>query len=497
MRKTKALFLFIIAVMTTVLLISCGRAEIPEESISYESIPDKTSAGDIASASESETGGNSTESTTDSSSSAVTETEQNEETSGASDRPKPHEPEWIVVDGIVLPEKKDLSSCKIIPEKYDDHGEQLKRLGFSESSDEYILYDAILDISCKGAFYLDYLDGIYYDVYDKANADMFFYPYKVQLEALISDLLSAYGVDYPDRSILPLDFEKNIFDGSIESIEINRRNWNKFCRGKTEALHSLSELFSVIDGWEYANAAETYTAAAVQKAEYAMPFIDDFFFCDTFEIKEDLDKESGGVRVTLTTTCNFLSETFPGISLGDRTITTLGTDANIESFSENPDGTKQLIWTMDFISAAYNYFAQYYIEPYVCNLHIENCVGMQMEYYFHSGYPYAFRSDEYWDTPVKVSHKELDKVLTELFTELKGAGTYTYRDLATVNSVEIRNNDMQRNWLKVELMNNAGQCYPGSKSGAPYIVKTFDTSIEPISENDMALFMVYTQYHNS
>ena len=501
MSKTaKALFLFIIAVMTTVLLISCGRAEIPEESISYESIPDKTSAGDIASASESETGGNSTESTTDSSSSAVTETEQNEETSGASDRPKPHEPEWIVVDGIVLPEKKDLSSCKIIPEKYDDHGEQLKRLGFSESSDEYILYDAILDISCKGAFYLDYLDGIYYDVYDKANADMFFYPYKVQLEALISDLLSAYGVGYPDRSILPLE-EKSAIDRSLDSMEYREECWKKFCHGKTETLHFLSELFSVINGWEYANAAETYTAAAIQKAEYAMPFVDDFFACDEFVYEEEFDLAQKLDRITVTTTCSFDEYTI-GYKRGNIWLSTLGDQIiDIEYYPVENNLQNRLVWSITLVQAA-GANRTYYTDPMAHYYLLSNCIGMIKKVFFQSGFPLALHPDEYWDTPAKVSHKDLDKALSELAAVLKGTDTYSYRDLSHIAAVTPFNKDYRNeNYILFVLMPGALFDYPDfvdpvEREEGEELDKNkqweyrvdFDHFIDEFSDDDLAFF---------
>ena len=374
-------------------------------------------------------------------------------------------------------------------------------MGYVEGTEKYALYDALLGISCKGALYLDYLSVIPITSLRQDTANQFVYTYKTEIEALISDLLSGYGIGFPDSNILPFERADASVSPGIETTEECTRVWKASCQEEISALHDLYSLFEAINGYEYRDAALAYLSAAVQKADYAMPYIEDFFYGDTFDIKEEYDKENDIVRIIVTTTCDISKDTREGMVLGGKTYTTLGSYSTVESYIENADGTNVLTWTLLPSGAMANHFFQYNSSPGLCNMQLINSIGITEEIYYHSEFPYAYYSDEFWDNPVKASLKELDECLSKLFFMLKGDAVYTYRDLSTVNVVSVHHNS-KRNFLEIQLINGGYEyLYPEyfEKNVSGRVSMTVDCTadLSEIPEYDRLLFMSYTSFRIS
>ena len=96
-----------------------------------------------------------------------------------------------------------LSKCRIIPDAYEDHSAQLKAMGYSEGTDDYLLYNTLLDISCKTYYFKNAANLIGQYGYQSDINNNYYKKYVYEIETIVKNLISTYDVGYPNDEIMP------------------------------------------------------------------------------------------------------------------------------------------------------------------------------------------------------------------------------------------------------------------------------------------------------
>ena len=208
MKKTIA-FLLSALMCAAILFASCGE-ETPVESITYNNISELTSASE-----------------------SVTATEATDTTAETG----------ISVEDLKLPETVDISQCKIIPENYSDHSEQLKKLGYVEGTEEYKLYDTLLDISCQLSAYKRYPRRGRPSTDDLTTN--YYRPYRYEISDIAGNLLFDYDVGLAPNEILPpqMEFPDEKVVGKIAYEDVMTAAWQENCGRIKDAVIKLKEYF--------------------------------------------------------------------------------------------------------------------------------------------------------------------------------------------------------------------------------------------------------------
>ena len=416
MKKTIA-FLLSALMCAAILFASCGE-ETPEESITYRDVSELTSAPESVTSSE------------------------NAETMGETESTAPTETEFSV-DDLVLPEAVDISKCTIIPENFSDHSAQLAKLGYKEGSEEYDLYDLLLDISCQAALYLRYDNEIFADDYDTTR--QFYWKYRGEIKRTVSDLLLKYDVGLAPRSLLPAEMDCPDKDDvlNVEYNAVRREVWLKNNEYRKTAASNLSEYFSsdLLKDYEYRDSAVSLLSEQVGLINRIEPYIITPLFDDTFEMTEEYIEDMNMVRITVTTSCDIGEYTYPGFLLDDGTRRSSLTPASstaqcICECTENGDGTRTLTVLIEARYAFLNSVRDYYISTSQ-TIWLINKGGVNFRIVYHSNYPYFLYPGVDWDEPVRVQDEHLHTALTRYFRDLKGIEGYTRRDLSLITKLEI------------------------------------------------------------
>ena len=412
----KCLVIFVLLVAAVMVCVGCAE-EKPEESITYRDVSELTSASESVTSSE-------TAEVTD-----LTETAGQNETE-------------FSVDDLALPEAVDISKCKIIPENYSDHSEQLKKLGYVEGTEEYKLYDTLLDISCQLAAYKRYPRRGRPSTDDLTTN--YYRPYRYEISDIAGNLLFDYDVGLAPNEILPpqMEFPDEKVVGKIAYEDVMTAAWQVNCGRIKDAVIKLKEYFSsdILGDYEYRDSMLALLSATLDKIAFAEPYVDDPMRDDTVDVGEEYDEALGMVRITVTTTCKVDESTYPGTQWGEKVHSTFSnrtgmSDISFESYTEREDGINTLVILIKRTEAYNNCVFEYFdIGRTICLI---NKIGMRITYYYHSDFPYFLYPEVDWDETVTVENEHLHKALTKFFYDLKGTEGYTRRDLSFIEKLEI------------------------------------------------------------
>ena len=409
MKKTIA-FLLSALMCAAILFASCGE-ETPVESITYNNISELTSASE-----------------------SVTATEATDTTAETG----------ISVEDLKLPETVDISQCKIIPENYSDHSEQLKKLGYVEGTEEYKLYDTLLDVSCQLAAYKRYPRHFRPDA--EIFTKQYYRIYRNEITKIICDLLHLYDIGLAPNEILPqqMEFPDEKVVGKIAYEDVMTAAWQENCGRIKEAVIKLKEYFSsdILSDYEYRDSMLALLSATLDKISFAEPYVDDPMRDDTLDVREEYDETLGMVRITVTTTCKIDESTYPGTQWGEEIHSAFSNkigmgDISFESYTESDEGINTLVILIKPTEAYNNCVFDYFDIGRIISL--INKIGMRITYYYHSDFPYFLYPDVDWDEPVIVENEHLHKALSAYFRDLKGTEGYTRRDLSFIRKFEIVN----------------------------------------------------------
>ena len=421
MKRKTAIFLAVLF-CAVALMPSCGN-ETPEESITYRDVSELTSAPESVTSSEN--------------ADMTAEVTEQPETSGQTETE-------FSVDDLALPEAVDISKCKIIPEDFSDHSAQLAKLGYTEGTDDYKLYNMLLDVSCQLASYRRYPNRSRTS-FDEITR-RYYRAYCDEITGIVNDLLFRYDIGLAPNEILPAQLElsdrKTISETAYNDEMISAWRENNY-RIK-DAVIDLQEFFSsdMLRDYEYSAAMLALLAATLDKIAYAEPYVDDPLCNDMFELKEEYDETLNMVRITVTTTCKIDEMTYPGLLndgvRGSSFSNVSGmTDVTFESCTESEDGITTLVILIGPYAAFNNCVKDYYIYQGNRIIYLINHIGLQISYCYHSDYPYFLYPGVDWDEPVRVQDEHLHTALTRYFRDLKGIEGYTRRDLSLITKLEI------------------------------------------------------------
>ena len=481
MKKTIA-FLLSALMCAAILFASCGE-ETPEERITYNNISELTSASEIVTSSETTEATEQTE---------TTEATEQTETAGQ------NEAEFSV-DDLVLPETVDVSKCTIIPNAYEDHSAQLKAMGFSEGTDDYLLYNTLLDISCKTYYFKNAANLIGQYGYQSDINNNYYKKYVYEIETVVKNLISTYDVGYPNNGIMPFTAALGGTSQTIEEIIENKEIWMQLLDNEEYVIDTLYEYFldGVPQDYKYKSTALLLLSATKQAIDFIKPFAKNPLRENHFEMSEEYDEELKKVRLIITTDCLFDEISYPGLDLGGETKFISLSDATIEGFEENSDGTVTVSYLVDSKAAFENGLFTYFNSPGKYTLFLINNLGMEIQIYYHSDYPFFMRPEEWWDTPFTVENDELNKALTLLFSELKGEESYTPRDLLAIYSINVyhRKEDVILFSIKSYLYYYLFPDYYAAKQDQqPLNLRYISKEVGNISEKDLSMFYMLEDF---
>ena len=503
MNKVIAMIMAVTVIITLVLcLFSCGEEKDTEDSQTYNSIPNETTkihesgfethATDTSCIETSETN--------------VSGSETNSTETSAAETDSTYTP--VNIETLTFPESKDISGCSVVPSDYSDHSGQLEAMGYKSGTDEYALYDALLDISCKAKLYLQYFVGFPIDMGRLSIGIKYYLKYRNQIEAIVTDLLYAYDIGYPANETVRFNRPGlNVSDKDLTSIRADIAIWQNACAEIENALNDLKADFSSdkLKEYEYANTMLLCISETMRQIEYIKPYTEDMLCSDVFETHEEYDEKLGKVRLTIKTTCRFNTALTKTVIGEDTSVN----KAKVENYTVSDDGTSVLTLLWDPEAAMRNTLGDYSQNPAAAALYLYNDIGLGVTYYYHSGFPFASHSDEYWNSEASAENSHLDKALKNFFFSLKGTNFYTYRDLYMIGSILIGKSPMRdeggnilrdkdgnilemKNSIQLYLKGCAVFEYPEHFSEATDpLNNTYltDDTIEGLTENDLLLFL--------
>ena len=416
MKKLICIFA-VIAMISALILSSCGEVETPEESVTYYQVP--------TSASESNSSGEESAMVTESSSASETET-PTEPAQTETDVSRP----TIPIEEIELPEHNDISACSIIPQDYDDHSVQLIAMGYTEGTEEYALYDALLDISCKAKLYLYQIEHISEHGDGWRLNSRYIRVYYKEIETIIKDLLCSYDIGYPSDETVPfVTYENTHISSTHREVAEHYDGWKRACYAEIDALTAIRALLSsgVLDEYAYTDALWSYLKATEENIDSIYPYIDDLLYNITTEITEEYVEETNMIRIAITTSGEFSESTYPGIEFQGKRYLSIGSE--IESYTENDDGTVTLTVLLPLSNTFDAYLTDRAGEN---NVDIINDIGLQGTVYYIPG----IFSGEYWNEPVKVESEHLHKEVSGLFKLITGSEKYSRFELGIITRIE-------------------------------------------------------------
>ena len=413
----KCLVIFVLLVAAVMVCVGCAE-EKSEESITYRDVSELTSAPESVTSSEN--------------ADMTAEVTEQPETSGQTETE-------ISVDDLALPEAVDISKCTIIPEDFSDHSAQLEKLGYTEGTEEYDLYDLLLDISCETSMYSGRMDNQILASWLYFTVD-YYWKYKNEVLLIAKNLLSMYDIGIPDQSIFPLQGE--VPDpsevGLLEQYRVMKAVWIENNTYRKNALIKLRECFSseILKDFEYRDSMLTVLSAAIERIKYAEPYAEDPFHDDVLEISKEWDEALQMLRVTVKTTCSF----YKNQKTDEITPITGVSSATIEECYKDENGlsvlkllfTPQEAYEVSNVNY-YNYAFGIILQNKVYNTQL----GIYAVYYFNPNFPYFLYPDVDWDETVTVENEHLHKALTKFFYDIKGTEGYTRRDLSFIEKLEI------------------------------------------------------------
>ena len=497
MKRKTAIFLAVLF-CAVALMPSCGN-ETPEESITYRDISELTTASE--SPAETETGA----ATEGSGNDAGTESDTDAETETTAETVT-EEPFSSFPDDIAVP------ADPVAPASFDDHGEQLRALGFEEGTFDYDLYDALFDLSCKVYYYisvnLKWTNGPYLHCYYAKHYH--YYKYEQEIRGIVSALMTEFNVSFPDVSLLPpelylrdapprksddyKEYEKEQMEKYLAELVIIRGLFSdirdRFTSAPLGDCGYAAEMLRYID--------LTEEEMAISDSYLEDPLRDNFF-----EWTEEYDAALGMIRVTAYTDCVVPNREFFDSEGNVEYISALGPYATQESSVEHGDGTRTVTWLVTWDKVRSWKIGNDLRPDDPQTFLVENKLGWSCETPYLTRFPDAFVNDE----PCRVEHEQLHKTLQALFMEIKGSGTYTNLDLAYIRIIQVtqqipnssdplfRSGNCITVMLYESLLINAEDRYPNIKVfiGRGLYRMAFPDEIPPISESDLAL-MFYPEY---